>query len=195
MSREQQTQHEPPLNDLPSVTTTAGDAGQSTLMTGGKIRKDDSIFELLGTIDELNSLLGVCNLHVSSEQTTKIVAIQNKLFDLSACIACNRKPGEALTNFVHVLEKWSVELEKSIPPFQAFILPGGCAAASYVHLARTVARRAERCFVRSMYEHSDLVGPELCPVLNRLSDFLFILARFENVTRGIPEVQYQSETL
>ena len=181
--------------ELASVTTKTGDAGTSTLMFGA-LPKDDPVFEFLGTVDELNSLLGVCNVYLSSEHQPKVLAIQHKLFDLSACIACNKKPSDALVEFVHVLERWSLELEKTVPQFQFFILPGGCQSASYVHLARTVARRSERSLVHAMNARKDIVDGEtaqkLIPVLNRLSDFLFLLARYENVSRGVPEVRYES---
>lgn len=171
--------------ELPSVTTAAGDNGTSTLVGGKRIRKDDPVFEFLGTIDELNSLLGVCNCYAQEDVKEQIQTIQNKLFELSGCIACDKPASDELKGFVKILEEWGCELDKKLPELHSFILPGGHVSASFMHLARTVCRRAERCGVHALPDRTDF-----CQFLNRLSDYLFLLARFHNVANGVEEIKY-----
>lgn len=174
----------------PSISTGEGDLGQSSLGFGSKISKDSPIFEVLGTLDELNSVLGICACYTEKDCIDFLKIIQFRLFDIGSCIACKIEPSEDLRNFVSFLDKWGLELEKKIPPFQSFILPGGSFGAAHYHLARTVCRRLERMEVKSLIETED--GKLFCRILNRLSDILFLLARYHNTVKGISEITYQS---
>jgi cob(I)alamin adenosyltransferase len=103
----------------------------------------------------------------------------------------NRGPNEYLGQLPQQIEDWGCEIEKSVPPFDCFILPGGCESAAFAHLARTVARRAERCAVTAFSD--DREHGWLLKILNRLSDYLFLLGRFLNTQSGTPEIKYRSQ--
>ena len=175
-------------HELPSVTTATGDEGSSIMMNGKRVKKDQPVFEVYGTVDELNACLGVCNLYISPEYKAKILLIQERLFDLGGCIAMDQPPNVKILEMVNQLEEWGCEIDKKIQQVNCFVLPGGSHAASYLHLARTIARRAERRLVKAMDEI--VGGPKMCPFFNRLSDFLFLLARYENTVNDVEEIRY-----
>lgn len=175
------------------VYTRKGDTGETSLLSGGRVRKDDSRVEAYGTVDELVSLLGLllCEpLPVDVEG--RLVAIQESLFSVGAALADPEgRGGHDPCNWrAESLEGWIDSMDGEIDPLTAFILPGGSRAAATSHLARTVCRRAER-------RVSELVGdvggvPEgLLAYLNRLSDALFTLARYLNAYSGISETKWR----
>ena len=169
------------------IYTRTGDAGESGLFGGQRVRKDDARLEAYGTVDELNSSLGVLLAEIRAgqlaeplrEDGTLLIAVQSNLFTVGAQLATpDGKPGHlaALTDeAVAELEAAIDRLDAELPPLTSFVLPGGPAAAGWAHVARTVARRAERRVVTlaSVAE----VDPVLVRYLNRLSDYLFTLAR------------------
>jgi cob(I)alamin adenosyltransferase len=163
-------------NRLSRIYTRTGDDGTTGLGDGRRVPKDSARVEAYGTVDELNSLIGV--LLAVPKLPKKVAAclteVQHELFDLGGelCI-----PGHTLIRAEHVaqLERALDEFNEKLPPLKEFILPGGGPAAAACHLARTVARRAERraCTLA----RTDSVSPEVLKYLNRLSDLLFVLAR------------------
>ena len=176
-------------NRLTKITTRTGDDGSTGLGDGTRIRKSAPRVQVLGDIDELNSVLSlVCCEPLPNEARSHLASIQNSLFDLGGEICI---PGHRAIDHRHVgeLDAAIGLLNAQLPALKEFILPGGCRAASLAHLARTIARRAERSLV-TMSEHED-VSPLALQYLNRLSDFLFILARILNRDAGVADVLWQ----
>ncbi|MEM4335600.1 MAG: cob(I)yrinic acid a,c-diamide adenosyltransferase [Candidatus Anstonellales archaeon] len=154
------------------VYTRQGDDGESSV-GGPKIPKHDLIFEVLGTIDELNAALGVA-AHNSSQVPKKIIPrIQSRLFDVSACIIGKKK--EKFDGDVKEMERVIDDIEAKLPPIKSFIAPSG--NSSYIDFARTVCRRAERRIV--LFSRINKIEPSILKFFNRLSDLLFVLARYE----------------
>lgn len=163
-------------NRLSRIYTRTGDAGTTGLGDGSRVPKDHPRVEAYGTVDELNSALGVVLAvpGLPEAVTSCLTGIQHELFDLGGelCIPGHLAIGAA---YVTRLEQALDAFNESLPPLKEFILPGGGPAAAGCHLARTIARRAER---RAWtLGHSETVNPELLKYLNRLSDLLFVLAR------------------
>lgn len=165
------------------IYTKKGDLGETSLFGGERVRKDHHRIEAYGTVDELNSVIGlVISFDSNSVLVVKLKVIQHDLFVIGADLATPetkkshvlRIKDENVTN----LENWIDELEESLEPLTAFILPSGTPAASQLHIARTVCRRAERNVLRAM-DHENL-NPIVIKYLNRLSDLLFVMSRFEN---------------
>lgn len=171
---------------LNQIYTRTGDKGNTSLGNGEAICKDHLRIECLGTVDELNSVLGiiVAEEFVSSFDAD-LVIIQHDLFNLGGemCI-----PGTTLLDATK--SKWLEEridlMNKNLEPLEEFVLPGGCKAAAYCHLARTVCRRAERCMVR--LSQSEELSEGSIRYINRLSDYLFVLARTLNRESGERDV-------
>ena len=173
-------------NRLSKIYTRTGDDGSTGLGDGARVRKDDIRVEAYGTVDELNSVLGVVQACGLPEGPAQLLAgVQQKLFDLGGelCI-----PGTAVLTAIDVdqLEVALDQLNATLPPLKDFILPGGNAAAAACHLARTVCRRAERRVISLAEEAS--VNEYSVSYLNRLSDLLFVLARSLNVSSDDAEV-------
>ena len=165
------------------VVTRGGDAGETSLGDGTRLRKDATRVEAIGTVDEANAAIGLLRLHAREwpETDGMLGRIQNDLFDLGADLCV---PGEA-GDRLRLNDAPSARLETEIavmnanlPPLTSFILPGGTPAAAHAHVARTVARRAERTLVRLAAEEA--LNPALVRYLNRLSDHLFVLGRALN---------------
>ncbi len=178
-------------NRLSKITTRTGDDGSTGLGNGARIRKNALRVVLLGDIDELNSNLGVLLAEeLSDAARQRLTCIQNHLFDLGGeiCIPGHRAISEAQVIF---LDQAISELNSTLPPLKEFILPGGSRAAALCHVARTVARRAERSFV-ALGETESLSAQSL-QYLNRLSDLLFIQARTFNREAGIRDVLWQRD--
>lgn len=169
---------------LNKIYTKTGDQGKTGLVDGTRLPKSDLRVEAYGTIDEANATIGIaisfCN---DKELTGLLYKIQNHLFDLGADLATpivkDEKPGEAL----RILEKNIIWLEeqidrinKDLPALKSFILPGGSKAASFLHLARTIIRRAERQIV-ALQESGAVLNFHALSYTNRLSDLFFVLAR------------------
>ena len=176
------------------IYTRTGDDGTTSLFSGGRVPKHHLRVESYGTTDELNSALGLARAHQPSETTDDYLArLQHQLFNLGADLAT---PLDAKSSHIVRMDAGTVVwLEESIdrltaelPPLTAFILPGGSLAAAQIHVGRTICRRAER-LVAELRQHEP-IGEHVLPYLNRLSDFLFTLARWENMQAGISEERW-----
>jgi len=187
---------------MPKITkvyTRTGDDGTTALIGGERVAKDDPRIEAYGTVDELNSALGAASSSGLSERlSTVIKRIQNELFHLGADLATAAGKRDSLAgprladHHVEALESLIDELNQDLGPLDNFILPGGCLGAGALHLARTVCRRAERRLVTLAAR--ERVSPVSLRYLNRLSDALFVMARFENQVRGVADVYWQSRS-
>ncbi len=174
------------------IYTKTGDDGTTGLFAGGRVAKTHPRVETYGTVDELNSLVGAARAH-GAKQADWLKQVQNDLFHLGADLAT---PLDAKAdwvvrtpdNSVEWLEARIDELTEQLPPLKNFVLPGGCPAAAHLHIARTVCRRAERHAV-ALSETDDITHNAMV-YLNRLSDFLFTLARYENQLAGIEEEKW-----
>lgn len=176
------------------IYTKTGDAGETSLFGGGRLPKHHLRVAAYGTIDELNAVLGVARAAQPSPQVDEwLEKAQNQLFHLGADLAT---PLDAKTNWItRVTEADIIWLERSIdrmseelPPLKNFILPGGTLAAAQLQVARAVCRRAER-LIAGLNE-SDAISQQALPYVNRLSDWLFTLARYENMQAGEPEAKW-----
>lgn len=168
---------------LNKIYTRTGDKGDTGLVGGERRAKYDLRVDAYGTVDETNSTIGLARLHTSGAQDDMLKRIQHDLFDLGADLSTPYKKGkdEALRiipSQVKRLEDEIDQLNASLSPLNSFVLPGGTAASAYLHLARTVARRAER--IACAMAVTEKTNPEAIKYLNRLSDFLFVLARATN---------------
>jgi cob(I)alamin adenosyltransferase len=173
-------------NRLSKIYTRTGDDGTTGLGNGERVRKDDLRVEAYGTVDELNSTLGVVQACGLSDGPAQLLAgIQQKLFDLGGEL-CIPETMTLSASDVDQLELALDKLNATLPPLKDFILPGGNQAAAACHMARTVCRRAERRLI-SLGEQSS-VNAYSVSYLNRLSDLLFVLARSLNVASGDAEV-------
>ncbi len=170
------------------IYTKGGDQGETGLLGGVRVPKDDLRIRTYGTLDELNAVFGLilADSHLPLQVRTRLLRIQGELFQLGAELATPRskKSGAVVLEITHVqsLENEIDEMELTLSPLQTFILPGGSLASSQIHLARTVSRRAEREMVTlNRAEPLRLVALQY---LNRLSDYLFVTARFVNHLQG-----------
>jgi len=170
---------------LTRIYTRGGDTGQTSLVDGSRLPKDQARITAYGTVDEANSIIGLARLHTQGEIDTMLARIQNDLFDLGADLATPPLAGEAETNALRITESQVARLEQEIDainseltPLTSFILPGGTPAAAYLHFARTVVRRAEREMVTAA--QSETIGKPALAYINRLSDHLFVIARAAN---------------
>lgn len=174
---------------LNKIYTRTGDKGSTGLGTGERRSKADLRIEAYGTVDETNSCIGLARLHTIAypDIDAMLARIQNELFDLGAdlCVPDEGKPLgyeplRIVASQVKQLEADIDRLNKHIKPLKSFILPAGSPAAAFLHLARTVSRRAERLMVALAEKDSEKVGAEALKYINRLSDFLFVAARAVN---------------
>ncbi len=177
------------------IYTRGGDKGQTGLLGGVRVDKDDPRVAAYGTVDELNAALGMA-LSLDAPEAPglpvgRVHELQSDLFTIGARLAA-ADPARALakgtipalpSDRIEQLERWIDEMDAELPPLDAFILPGGGRVASQLHVARTVCRRAERDIVRLLDAQPDL-GDRVLPYLNRLSDLLFTLARWANHREG-----------
>lgn len=182
------------------IYTKTGDKGKTSLIGGTKVPKSDERIEAYGTVDELNSHIGLVRDLLKSGSFPEHVldllrAIQNRLFVVGSSLACDPEKNTGMhipdlrDEDVFMLEKSIDEMNALMPPMTHFILPGGHAAISSAHIARCVCRRAERCVVR-LQEQGAFVEPVVICYLNRLSDYLFVLARFAAHEWQIPEIPW-----
>ena len=175
---------------LDRIYTRGGDAGETSLGDGTRVRKDDLRIDALGTVDELNAVLGLALARgVPDEFRPWLERIQNELFDLGADLSvplddAKRERLRVTDEQVTALEELCDRANAPLEPLRSFVLPGGTEAGSLLHLARTVCRRAERLAVALARE--DELNPAALAYLNRLSDLLFILARAANAGRDEP---------
>ena len=187
---------------ITKVYTRHGDKGQTHLVGGRRVAKDDPRIESYGTIDELNSILGIvraCNDAATPTPATKrldqiLRQVQNELFDLGSELAT---PPDAVwegmirigPEQIKVLERTIDECQADLAPLKSFILPGGGSIAAFLHQARTVCRRAERDILRLM--HREPIGESVLGYVNRLSDLLFVLSRWMSRAQGEPEYLWE----
>lgn len=167
---------------LNRIYTKTGDTGTTALGDGQRVPKTEPRIAAYGGVDELNSCIGMALAHgVRSRISDWLAAIQNDLFDVGAdlCVPHGNEPRLRVTQpQVDQLEAWIDQINVELSPLQSFVLPGGTLAAAQLHLARTVCRRVEIGVV-ALSESED-INPCAISYLNRLSDLLFVLARFEN---------------
>ena len=165
-----------PANRIDRVTTRTGDAGETSLADGHRYPKHDPRIDLVGALDEANSALGVLATAVDDAIAAELRQLQSRLFDLGAGVATG---GTAIDwpAQTAALEQATAAMNAQLPPLTEFILPGGGSAAAHAHLARTIVRRAERDWWRAAATAAALEAIAGGPWLNRLSDYLFVLAR------------------
>lgn len=178
-------------NRLTKIVTRGGDKGETSLGDGTRVPKDDARIALLGDVDELNCWVGVVVSHLEKGAVAEtLTGVQHDLFDLGGALSL---PGAPLLSERHLarLDDAAAELNKDLPPLKEFILPGGAPALAWLHVARTVARRVERSMATFMRDNPDAAAA--LQYLNRLSDYLFIAARFEAKRVGIPEVFWRKD--
>lgn len=161
-------------NRLTKIYTRTGDKGTTGLADGSRVPKDHRRIEVLGCLDELNSLIGLVMVHSEPQTPPELARVQNRLFDLGAELAT---PGaeRILAEDVEALETALDGYNADLPPLREFILPGGGSAATFCHLARALCRRTERRLVTLSREEE--LNPQTLQYVNRLSDLLFVLAR------------------
>lgn len=179
------------------IYTKTGDKGATSLIGGTRISKAHLRIESYGTVDELNAYIGLCKDVLKDQQSRDmLMKIQEDLFVIGALLACD--PGKEIKmqlpdiseKDIALLEMAIDRMDAALPAMKNFILPGGDPAVSYLHIARCVCRRAERCCVRL----SDEAGEEhglLLQYLNRLSDYLFVLARYTGQLLGIADIPWR----
>ena len=174
---------------LSKIYTRTGDDGTTALGSGRRVAKYDLRVEAYGTIDETNAVIGLARLHTREtdpELDAMLARIQNDLFDLGADLCFPDETRDARGRLqvsdaqVKRLESEIDALNRELQPLRSFVLPGGTPAASFLHLARTISRRAERLVVALAARPDEPVGAPALRYINRLSDFLFVAARFAN---------------
>ncbi len=182
---------------ITKVYTRTGDDGSTALGTGTRLPKEAPRIEAYGTVDELNSFLGVAVAAGLPDGLADVMAtIQNDLFHLGSDLCIPEDDPEAPEvpriepRHVERLEAWIDAWQEELEPLQNFILPGGSVAAAHLHVARTVCRRAERDVVA--LSRTETVGEPVLRYLNRLSDLLFVAARYANLKAGVSDVLWDS---
>ena len=179
------------------IYTKTGDLGKTSLIGGTKVSKSNIRIETYGTIDELNSYIGLASDHCNDDHSKDILKeIQDRLFTIGSSLACDpdKEPKMKLPDLketdVELLEHEIDKMNEVLPPMKFFILPGGHVSVSTTHVARCICRRAERWCV-NMHEHNLFVEPLIIKYLNRLSDYLFVLARYIGHLLGVDEVAWK----
>lgn len=176
------------------IYTKTGDEGMTGLFGGGRVRKDTTRIEAYGDVDELNAVLGLVRCESRHELISKaLMSLQEALFIVGAQLASpKRAPNIEVITSAHVdaLERQIDVISENLPQMRNFILPGGGKTASYLHLARTVCRRAERRVVTLAGEDKEAVDKWVVIYMNRLSDYLFILARLANQLDGVEDIPW-----
>ena len=180
------------------IYTKTGDLGKTSLIGGTRVPKSHLRIETYGTVDELNSFIGFLDDQLNDERSKGILKeIQDRLFTIGSSLACDpeKEPKMKLPDLkeedILLLESEIDEMNKVLKPMKSFILPGGSMAVSSAHLARCVCRRAERNCV-NMLEHEMFIDPLVIKYLNRLSDHLFVLARYIAHLTGVKESEWKA---
>lgn len=180
------------------IYTKTGDKGKTSLIGGTKVYKSDLRIESYGTVDELNSFVGLCLDHLKSQNISNVLAeIQDRLFTIGSALACDPEKETKLKipdlheADVQLLEKEIDKMNEVLPEMKSFILPGGHVAVSTLHVTRCVCRRAERCCVRMQKKEME-VEALIIKYLNRLSDYMFVLARFAAHELKIEEIPWKA---
>ena len=187
---------------MPRITrvyTRTGDDGMTALGAGQRVPKESLRIESYGTVDELTSCVGVAIAGgLDPSLAAELTRVQNELFHLGSDLCMpeedkERRPVPRIEQrHIDALEKLMDRLSESLPPLENFVLPGGSPGAARLHVARAVCRRAERIVVALSREEK--VGAHTIPYLNRLSDALFVMARYENRFRGVADVLWDSRS-
>ncbi len=178
------------------IYTKTGDHGDTGLLGGKRISKDSLRIEAIGQVDELNATIGLASAHISMPQIQEMLnQIQQDLFTVGADLATpiNIQKSTAIRlrpSKTQELESWIDKLQSKLPQLKNFILPGGSIPAAQIHLSRTICRRAERVIVS--LNSKEKLNLALIPYLNRLSDFLFVLARYLNHHQKVKEEKWQA---
>ena len=179
------------------IYTKTGDKGKTSLISGTKVLKSDLRIETYGTIDELNSWIGLINDFINDfSANTLLKEIQDRLFTIGSSLACDpEKETKLLIPDLHEhditrLENEIDTMNEILPEMKHFILPGGHSSVSVTHIARCVCRRAERYCV-NLESHDGHVEPLIIKYLNRLSDYLFVLARYVGKINNAPEITWK----
>ena len=180
-------------NRLTKIFTRTGDDGTTGLASGERVDKSSIRVEVIGNIDELNSLIGIIKANdIPDDVSGYLLNIQHRLFDIGGEISTS---GKAVTDpgSVERIEELIDSYNEDLPALKEFILPGGSIPASVCHLARSVCRRCERSLVEM--SRAEYINPETLRYINRLSDLLFVLARTLNQGKGGKEVFWDSKRL
>lgn len=179
------------------IYTKTGDKGKTSLIGGTKVLKSHRRIEAYGTVDELNSFIGLSMDHLSISQIQHILSeVQDRLFTIGSALACDPEKEIKLKipdlheADITTLENEMDKMNEILPPMKSFILPRGHIAVSTLHVARCVCRRAERSCV-SMLKKNMEIDPLIIKYLNRLSDYLFVLARFTAHQTGSIEIPWR----
>jgi len=171
------------------IYTKTGDRGTTSLFGGTRVAKHSTRVECIGYVDELNALLGIVLLDSGAQISKKLLRIQGELFALGADLATPAgvkvKVPRVKRSFVTRLEKEIDQMDRNLPKLKNFILPGGSACGAKLHLARATARRAERAIV--VLADEEKINEAILSYINRLSDWLFVLARYVNKLENFPE--------
>jgi cob(I)alamin adenosyltransferase len=170
---------------LTRIYTRGGDQGRTSLGTGERVDKDSVRVETYGTVDEANAAIGLARLHAAPDVDAMLSRIQNDLFDLGADLCCPGDIAGALRVTASQVDRLETEIDRmnaELSALDSFVLPGGTPCAAYLHLARTITRRAERLLVGLI--RLEPVNPEVLKYLNRLSDHLFVASRWANDKGG-----------
>ena len=189
------------------IYTRGGDSGQTSLIGGERVKKCSLRLETYGTIDELSSHLGLLRSMIRADKELcddlfddKLFEwMQSRLFDVGTHLAMPCKQSETLApcaiseQHIAHLESLIDQIDGHLPPLRSFILPGGCMAASQCHVCRTVCRRAERLII-SLAETTP-IDPLVASFINRLSDFLFVFARFINKLKSVDEISWKNDCI
>jgi len=180
------------------IYTKTGDTGKTSLIGGTKVLKSDPRIDAYGTIDELNSSIGLVSDFCNDQHAKNILKeIQDRLFTIGSELACdpNKKINMPIPDLhesdIELLEKEMDQMDAELPRMKNFILPGGLPSVSFMHVARCVCRRAERCSV-NLQENEGNVNPLIIKYLNRLSDYLFMLARYTGIKNNAPEIIWKA---
>lgn len=171
---------------LNRIYTRTGDDGMTGLADGSRVSKTTPRVAAYGTVDEANGVIGLARLHTAGEADAMLARIQNELFDVGADLATPDRVSGALRAVASQTARLEAEIDAmnaSLDPLTSFILPGGSPASAWLHLARTVVRRAERLACEAAA--AEPINAEAIAYLNRLSDHLFVLARAENAGRDV----------
>ena len=178
------------------IYTKKGDAGETGLFGNIRVPKDDARIQTYGTFDELNAIIGlvIAEGELPKQTSTTLLRIQNELFQLGAELATPRGKTSGVTlidaDRIKELENEIDAMEAKLQPLKTFILPGGAKSSALLHFARTICRRAERSLIS--LNRADSVRAEVLQYVNRLSDHLFVCARFANASQKVNDVAWKA---
>ncbi len=174
------------------IYTGKGDEGKTSILGPDRLYKDDIRIKAYGTIDELNSIVGLIIPEVTSDIKSILLSVQNTLFDIGADLASVKPMNTTSADDVTHLEKLIDDFTNPLTELKSFILPGGSKAAAWLHFGRTVTRRAER-EITSLARSAE-INKQIIPWINRLSDLFFVCARYSNQNEGYEDVKWEAST-